>query len=181
MEVQNVSNTAVKKAWSLVFSCVLGHCSNSMAIMHNTAFLFLFSSLSLAGRQWTVLSSLGGEVVGICPEGWSLNSGSWLQCSSAAEDGGVQALPRLTFFLQALGGFVSILDFVPKYLMLPWELREICVLFWAVWGSKSGVFSSLTSGLWPFISFTGSSVKPDVLMQNKTCLFWTDSLTKLWF
>ena len=59
------------------------------------------------------------KVVGICPEGWNLNSGSQLQCLSAAEDVGVQALLCLTFFLQALGGFVSILDSVLKYLMLP--------------------------------------------------------------
>lgn len=59
IKVQNVSNTQLKKAYGLVFSCILGHCWNYMAIMHNTAFLFLFLTLSLAGRQWTLLSLLG--------------------------------------------------------------------------------------------------------------------------
>lgn len=69
-------------------------------------------------------------IVGICPEGWSLNSGSWFQCLSTAEDVGVQALLCLTFFLQVVGGFVCILVL---YLMsnAVCELSRMCVPFWA--------------------------------------------------
>lgn len=65
----------------------------------------------------------------------------------------------LNDLLPGLGGFVSILEFCSEESDSTWQLRRrICVPFWAVSGSKSGVFS-LISALFPFLSFIGFRVK----------------------
>lgn len=137
--------------------------------MYNTAFLFLFSSLSLAGRL-SCAQFVGGEknVIGICPEGWRFELWILLDCLSAAEDVGVQELPCLTISCKVQVVFSVFWN--SEVSNSPWELRRICVPFWAVCGSKSGVFS-LTSALLQFLSFIGFRFKSGLLMQNKSCFF----------
>lgn len=157
-----------------MFSGVLGHCSNYMAIMYNTAFLFLFSSLSLAGRLWTVLSLLGDKKkksyrhLSWRLEVWTLDPVGLLECGRGCRS---SRTAMLDDFLQCLGGFVSILESSSEVSNSSWELRRICVPFWAVCGLKSSV-SSLTSALFPFLSLIGFRVKSGLLMQKKSCFFW---------
>lgn len=100
-------------------------------------------------------------------EVWTLDPVGVLECCRGCRSSRTAMLDNL---LQDLGGFVSILESCSKVSNSAWELRRICVPFWAVCGSKSRV-SSLASALFPFLSFTGFRVKSGLLMQNKSCVF----------
>lgn len=83
----------------------------------------------------------------------------------------------LNVFLANCRWFCQNFSFVSEVPNAVCELWMMCIILGI--DLQSQIYPPCFLGYECFLSFTGSCFKPDLLMQNKTCLFWTNSLTKL--